>query len=108
MNPSYTLRNKRVWVAGHRGLVGSAIVRAAGESVDALGLSGEEVFSILGMADAIKAGLKSGRDLTVKAQRPNGSEVSFRVTMRIDTPEEIRYVEHGGILQYVLRQLANS
>jgi len=45
------------------------------------------------------------REITVKARPPDGVERSFQATMRIDTPQDVLYYEHGGILQYVLRQL---
>jgi aconitate hydratase len=73
-----------------------------GESVASLGLSGEEVFSIDGVGAAIAAG-EHPRVATVSA---NGR--SFEVRVRIDTPMELEYYRHGGILQYVLRQLLAS
>jgi aconitate hydratase len=48
----------------------------------------------------------NGRALTVKATAPDGTAKQFTAKVRIDTPQEIEYYEHGGILQYVLRQLA--
>jgi aconitate hydratase len=69
---------------------------ADGESVASLGLTGEEHFTITGIADAETV----SQELTVKA---DGRE--FAVTVRIDTPKEQRYYRHGGILQYVLREL---
>jgi aconitate hydratase len=47
-----------------------------------------------------------GRTLTVKTTSPTGTKGQFKATVRIDTPQEILYYENGGILQYVLRQLA--
>jgi aconitate hydratase len=47
----------------------------------------------------------SGREVTVVATRDDGESHRFTATVRIDTPQEIRYYEHGGILPYVLRQL---
>ena len=70
----------------------------AGESREALGLSGEETFSISGITD----GLAPGKVLSV--QTDTGK--SFTAKARIDTPQELEYYLHGGILQYVLRQLA--
>jgi aconitate hydratase len=67
-----------------------------GESVESLGLSGHEKFTITGIAD----GDEVPRQLTVKAD-----DTEFEVTVRIDTPQEQRYYHHGGILQYVLREL---
>jgi len=67
-----------------------------GDSVESLGLTGHEVFSVTGLSD-----LPS--EVTVRA---DGREFSAR--LRIDTPKEREYYRHGGILQYVLRQLARS
>jgi aconitate hydratase len=47
-----------------------------------------------------------GRILPILAETPNGKTIEFSATLRIDTPQEILYYQHGGILQYVLRQLA--
>ncbi|MCS6902338.1 MAG: aconitase family protein, partial [Polyangiaceae bacterium] len=77
-----------------------------GESVDSLGLTGEEVFDIQGLARALSSNFAGGREVQVVATRPDGSTRSFYVVVRVDTPQEIRYIEHGGILPYVLRQLA--
>ncbi len=82
-----------------------------GESVDTYGLTGEELFT-LGEPGQLRAmlddGFASGKNLTVRATKPDGLEVEFPVTLRIDTPQEILYFQHGGILQYVLRQLAGK
>ncbi len=67
-----------------------------GDSVESLGLSGRERFTIAGLAGADSV----PRTLTVRAD-----EKSFEVTARIDTPKEQRYFRHGGILQFVLREL---
>ena len=67
-----------------------------GDSVQSLGLTGKERFTIEGIADADEV----PRKLTVKAD-----DREFEVTVRIDTPKEQRYYRHGGILQYVLREL---
>jgi aconitate hydratase len=67
-----------------------------GDSVQSLGLTGQETFSITGLAGSETV----PQELTVRA---DGTE--FRVTVRIDTPKESDYFRHGGILQYVLRQL---
>jgi aconitate hydratase len=50
----------------------------------------------------------NGRKLTVKAKTADGKEKEFSATVRIDTPQEILYYQHGGILLYVLRQLAGK
>ena len=73
---------------------------APGESAQALGLTGEETYSTLGLDDADPL----PHQVTVKAKR-NGDTKSFTMTVRIDTPAEAAYYRHGGILQYVLRQL---
>ncbi len=75
-----------------------------GDSVQSLGLTGKEKFSIEGIADAEEV----PRRLTVKADRgeSGSSPLEFEVTVRIDTPKEQLYYHHGGILQYVLRELA--
>ncbi len=90
-------------------LVGMGIVPLqfrAGETADSLGLVGRERFEIAGLGAAIASGFKSGREVVVRALRDDGKSVEFRATVRIDTPQEIVYVRHGGILQYVLRRLA--
>ena len=89
-------------------LVGMGILPlqfGAGDSVEALGLTGEETFSIEGLASGLLDGFKDGREVTVVATKPDGGEHRFTATVRIDTPQEIRYYQHGGILPYVLRQL---
>jgi aconitate hydratase len=74
----------------------------AGETVESLGLSGEEVFSISGIAGVDPDALV-GRELTVRA-----GEIEFRATLRIDTPGEAGYLLNGGILPYMARQLAQQ
>jgi aconitate hydratase len=73
----------------------------AGESRQSLELTGREMFSVSGIAE----GLVAGKVLTVRGKRANGSEFSFQARCRIDTPIEIEYYRHGGILPYVLRLL---
>ncbi len=73
-----------------------------GESKTSLGLTGRETFAVEGIATAI-AGDKLA---TVRARAEDGSEKTFRVKLRVDTPGEADYYRHGGILKYVLRQLA--
>jgi aconitate hydratase len=84
-------------------LVGTGILPLQfmeGENAALLGLTGEEFFSIEGIA----SGLKPGAKLTVFADGSGGKK-KFRAVCRIDTPVELDYYRHGGILQYVLRQL---
>ena len=72
-----------------------------GESFKTLGLTGEERYFVSGIAQ----GLEPGQSLTVTVQGKKG-ENRFEVLSRIDTPQEAVYYQHGGILPYVLRQLA--
>jgi aconitate hydratase len=78
---------------------------ADGHGAEELGLSGEEVFAIAGLADAMNAGGGPPREVHVTAQREGAEPVSFDARVRIDTPREAEYFRHGGILQYVLRGL---
>jgi aconitate hydratase len=84
-------------------LVGMGILPleyAPGENASTLGLTGEETFSVEGLAAAI-----TKRKVVVRAKRPDGSVRELVATVRVDTPQEQEYYRHGGILQYVLRQL---
>jgi aconitate hydratase len=72
-----------------------------GESRETLGLTGHEVYAIGGIA----AGIKPGQKLTVRAEEA-GKVREFEVVARVDTPEEVEYIKHGGILPYVLRELS--
>ncbi len=78
-----------------------------GQSAESLGLTGEEVFDLEGIRQMLEQKFAQGRTLTVKTTGKEGSG-HFNATVRIDTPQEILYYENGGILQYVLRQLAAS
>jgi aconitate hydratase len=71
-----------------------------------LGLSGTERYDITGLAGILAEGFPRGKELTVRATRADGGASEFRATVRIDTPQELQYYRHGGILEYVLRQLA--
>ena len=79
----------------------------AGKSPETLGLSGEESFEITGVKPLID-NFKPGRHLKVKATGKNGAVVEFEALLRIDTPQEAQYYRHGGILQYVIRQLLQA
>jgi aconitate hydratase len=81
---------------------------APGENAKTLGLTGEEVYDVEGLAAAVASGFSGGREITVRARRPDGTGRTFRAVVRIDTPQEAQYYKHGGILQYVLRQLLSS
>jgi aconitate hydratase len=72
-----------------------------GQNVASLGLTGREVFDITGL------GRGDAREVTVTATPPGGAPKQFTARLRIDTPKEREYYRHGGILQYVLRQLAS-
>ena len=76
----------------------------AGQSVEALGLTGRERFDIRGVAE----GLEPGKRLHVRAVGDDGTERTFTVITRLDTPVEVDYFRHGGILPYVLRQLVGA
>ncbi|MDB4967050.1 MAG: acnA [Myxococcales bacterium] len=85
-------------------LVGMGVIPlqfAEGEDAATLGLTGTEIFDIAGIAQ----NLSPGRKLEVKARATDGSEKKFTVLLRIDTPNEVDYYKHGGILPFVLRQL---
>jgi aconitate hydratase len=80
----------------------------AGQSAESLGLTGEEVYDLAGLSELLAKRFASGKRLTVKATAADGAVKEFSVRVRIDTPREIDYFLHGGILQYVLRQLAGK
>lgn len=71
-----------------------------GQTATSLGLTGREVYDILGLDQG------RAREVTVNARGENGRVISFVTRVRIDTPKEREYFAHGGILHYVLRQLA--
>jgi aconitate hydratase len=78
----------------------------AGKTVDSLGLTGEETYDILGLKPRLESKFANGHNVAVRATDSSGKTKTFEARIRIDTPQEIFYYEHGGILQYVLRQLA--
>ena len=71
-----------------------------GDGHEKLGLTGEETFDIIGISD-----ITPGQHLTVVARKPDGSTVEFSVLARIDSPVEVSYFQHGGILNFVLREM---
>ena len=73
-----------------------------GESADSLGLTGREVYDITGLGDG------TAKEVSVTATGEEGQQTTFTARVRIDTPKEVDYYRHGGILHYVLRQLAGS
>jgi aconitate hydratase len=74
----------------------------SGQNTESLGLTGKEVYTIEGLGDG------SSETVTVTATAEDGKVTSFQARVRIDTPKEAEYFRHGGILHYVLRQLAAS
>jgi len=76
-----------------------------GDSVESLGLTGQERFDILGLADVLVEGFPRGRNVKVRVKHGTDLNREFSATIRIDTPQEISYYRHGGILEYVLRSL---
>ena len=90
-------------------LIGMGVVPLqfpAGQSAESLGLDGTEIFSITGLT-ALNEGT-TPRTVAVRAEKADGSVISFDAVVRIDTPGEADYFRHGGILQYVLRSLARG
>jgi aconitate hydratase len=90
-------------------LVGMGILPlqfSPGETVASLGLTGEEVFETVGLPKMLESGFADGKTLTVRATSADGKVKDIKTVVRIDTPQEIAYYQHGGILHYVLRSLA--
>ncbi|GGZ97526.1 aconitate hydratase [Arenicella chitinivorans] len=71
-----------------------------GESAESLGLTGHEVFDISGLENG------HAKQVTITATNADGNTTTFQARVRLDTPKEVEYYQHGGILHYVLRQLA--
>ncbi len=88
-------------------LVGMGVVPCCfeeGTTAQTLGLDGTETYSLLGLNNDIKPRQK----LTLKVTRANGEVLNVPVILRIDTPIEVDYYQHGGILPYVLRQIVKK
>ena len=89
-------------------LIGMAVLPLqfkAGDSAESLGLTGDELYSIIGLENAASAeGAELPGEVTVRVDQ-DGQTRAFTATVRIDTPVEAAYFRHGGILPYVLRQL---
>jgi aconitate hydratase len=77
-----------------------------GQTAESLGLTGEEVFDFPGLSALLESKFANGRTLNVTVTAADGRKKQFQARVRIDTPQEIEYFQHGGILQYVLRELA--
>ncbi|MGV3591587.1 MAG: aconitate hydratase [Gammaproteobacteria bacterium] len=73
-----------------------------GDTAESLGLDGTETYTIHGLRNG------TAKQVQVRALRGDGNEVTFDVLVRVDTPKEVEYLQHGGILHYVLRQLAEG
>ncbi len=73
-----------------------------GDNASSLGITGKEIFNIEGLGDG------SSKQVNIRAVAEDGSEKQFAARVRIDTPQEIEYYRNGGILHYVLRQLAQD
>ena len=71
-----------------------------GQTATTLGLTGTETYDVSGLADG------SAKTATVTATRDDGTRIVFEVDVLLLTPKEVEYARHGGLLQYVLRQLA--
>jgi aconitate hydratase len=78
---------------------------SAGDTAESLGLDGTETFTISGLA-GVGLDDEMPERVSVRATRDDGATVEFDTAVRIDTPKEADYFRHGGILQYVLRDLA--
>jgi len=76
-----------------------------GETAASLGLDGRESYDVAGLAALVEGDFVPGRELAVTARSDAGETTELRVRVRLDTPQEAQYYLHGGILQYVLRQL---
>jgi len=89
-------------------LVGMGILPlqyAAGTNAESLGITGRETFDVTGLSAGIATGFADSRAVTVRATDEAGQVIVFAALVRIDTPQEVQYYRHGGILQFVLRQL---
>ncbi len=80
----------------------------AGETAQSLGLTGYETVDITGLAEGVANGFvdsSGSREVSVRATAEDGKVTEFKARVRLDTPQEVQYYRHGGILHYVLRQL---
>jgi aconitate hydratase len=78
------------------------------EDPETVGLTGEEIFDITGLHKVLDSKFASGRHVTITARNKDGNSFQFEAAVRVDTPQEILYFQHGGILQFVLRQLLDG
>ena len=75
------------------------------ESVESLGLTGEEEIAVEGLEAAVDPDASGRRHVGVRGERDGGGSVEFEARVRLDTPNEVGYYRNGGILQRVLRGL---
>ena len=75
-----------------------------GQTAASLKLTGKELFQVTGVREAVETGSRA----LVKAIAANGTETAFEAVPRVDTPQEAEYFRNGGILPFVLRQLAGQ
>ena len=80
----------------------------AGDGAEPLGLTGLETFDIAGLPALLVEGFPKGKMVRVRATAPDGKTREFPATIRIDTPQELEYYRHGGILEFVLRGLRGA
>ena len=80
----------------------------AGDSVENLGLTGREVFDVVGLTECLAEESRAAVEITVRVRREEGDLMEFPARLRLDTPQEVLYYRHGGILHYVLRQLLSE
>jgi aconitate hydratase len=80
----------------------------SGSTAGSLRLTGEETFDIDGVETVVKGSSGGKKSVKVTAKRPDAKTITFDAKVRIDTPQEALYYEHGGILSYVLRQLLGA
>jgi aconitate hydratase len=76
-----------------------------GETAESLGLTGEETFDVAGLEEALEQPTSEARTLHVTAARDGSDPIEFDARLRLDTPNEVQYYKHGGILHRVLREL---
>ena len=74
------------------------------ENAETHGFTGEELYDIVGLTDVLQ-NFAPGKTVKVRVTKADGTVTELDATVRIDTPQEVLYYQHGGILQYVLRQL---
>ena len=75
-----------------------------GENPASLGLTGRETYDIVGLSGS----LTPRQQMTVRVQRENGDQLSFKAIARVDSPVDIDYLQHGGVLPFVLRSLLRA